>query len=87
MIRFVFYAILLTLFVRAMSRFWKGVVEGMGGQPNPRSSVPERGVDLVRDPVCGTFVVRNRAVTLTVGRDHICFCSVNCRDKYRAKTA
>jgi YHS domain-containing protein len=40
---------------------------------------------MARDPVCGTFVVPERAVTLSVGRDHIHFCSVNCRDKYRAR--
>jgi len=87
MIRFVIYAILLSLLIRVLSRFWKSVVEGMGGRPDPRGSVPQRGVDLVRDPVCGTFVVRERAVMLSAGRDHLYFCSVNCRDKYRSKTA
>jgi len=87
MVRLVFYAILLILFARAMARFWRGVAEGMSGKPHPGGGVPQRGVDMVRDPVCGTFVVRDRAVTLMIGQDHHYFCSVSCRDTYRAKTA
>ena len=43
-----------------------------------------RGVQMVRDPVCGTFVVPDRAVTLVDGRARVFFCSDACRDKYRA---
>jgi YHS domain-containing protein len=46
--------------------------------------VPRRGVQMVRDPVCGTFVVPDRALMLLVGRQPIYFCSTACRDKYRA---
>jgi YHS domain-containing protein len=42
---------------------------------------------MVRDPVCGTFVVPERALTITNGREQVHFCSTTCRDKYRAKTA
>ena len=78
---------LVILLARAMGRFWNGLVEGMSGQPPGHGSVPMRGVQMVRDPVCGTFVLPERAVTLSVGREQIHFCSVNCRDKYRARTA
>jgi len=40
-----------------------------------------------RDPVCGTFVVPDRELSLRVGQQHLYFCSAACRDKYRAKTA
>jgi YHS domain-containing protein len=40
-----------------------------------------------RDPVCGTFVVPERAVTLLVGQQQMYFCSISCRDKYRAQLA
>jgi hypothetical protein len=40
-----------------------------------------------RDPVCGTFVVPERAVKLTTGREDRFFCSVACRDAYRARGA
>jgi YHS domain-containing protein len=42
---------------------------------------------MVRDPVCGTFVVPERAVSLTVGRELLHFCSVACRDAYRTRPA
>jgi hypothetical protein len=48
---------------------------------------PPRGIEMVRDPVCGTFVVPDRAVTLADGSRHLYFCSASCRDKYRARTA
>jgi YHS domain-containing protein len=40
---------------------------------------------MVRDPVCGTFVVPERAVTIADGRTTVSFCSEACRDKYRAR--
>jgi YHS domain-containing protein len=87
MFRLVFYAVLLILLARAMRSLWSGIVEGMTGLPPGRGGVPTRAVQMVRDPVCGTFVLPERAVTLSVGREQIHFCSVNCRDKYRARTA
>jgi YHS domain-containing protein len=40
---------------------------------------------MVRDPVCGTFVVPDRAIALMVGRENLYFCSTACRDTYRAR--
>jgi len=61
-------------------------IEGVTGQPRqPRA--PARGVSMARDPVCGTFVLPERAVTLVNGRTRVFFCSEACRDKYRARTA
>jgi YHS domain-containing protein len=51
------------------------------------SGAPQQGVAMARDPVCGTFVVADRAVTLVDGRSRVYFCSNACRDKYRARTA
>lgn len=88
MLRFLVYAILLFFFVRALWRFWEGIKEGMnGGRSTRGAAVPQRGVHMVRDPVCGTFVVPERAVTLSSGRHLVHFCSTGCRDKYRAGAA
>jgi YHS domain-containing protein len=84
MFRVLLYVILLILFVRAMSRFWSGLVEGATGRAPRGRWVPTPSVQMVRDPVCGTFVVPSRAVTLAVGGDRIYFCSSDCRDRYRA---
>jgi YHS domain-containing protein len=40
-----------------------------------------------RDPVCGTFIVRDRALTLSDGSRQVYFCSPGCRDAYRARIA
>ena len=84
MVRFVIYVALIVLLARALSRLWAGFVEGLTGEPRTSSRVPQRGVQMVRDPVCGTFVVPDRALMLSVGRQQLYFCSTACRDKYRA---
>jgi YHS domain-containing protein len=84
MIRFVVYFALIILLTRALSRLWRGIMEGLSGQPPIESRVPQRGVQMVRDPVCGTFIVPDRALMLSVGRQQLYFCSSTCRDKYRA---
>ena len=82
-------ALLLLLFLFLARAFWQlvdGIIRGMAGQTSS-TRVPERGVQMVRDPVCGMFVVPERAVTITDGRRRLFFCSANCRDQYSARTA
>lgn len=86
MLRFVFLAILLIFLARALRSLWGGIVEGFNQPTSRNGGVPSRGVHMVRDPVCGTFVVPERAVSLTVGRELVHFCSVACRDAYRTQT-
>ena len=77
--------ILFAIFVaRAFWRLVDGILEGVAGR-RPRSRVPSRGVQMVRDPVCGTFVLPAHALTLVDGRAHVFFCSDICREKYRAR--
>ena len=78
--------ILFLVTLRAIWRLLGGVIAGMKGQARP-TQAPERGIQMARDPVCGTFVVPDRAVTLVDGRQHLYFCSTKCRDQYRARTA
>jgi YHS domain-containing protein len=42
---------------------------------------------MARDPVCGTFVIPERAVTIDDGSRQVHFCSTECRDAFRARTA
>jgi len=82
-------ALILVLAIFVARAFWRlvdGIVEGASGG-RTRGGVPQRGVHMVRDPVCGTFVVADRAVALLDGRTRVYFCSDACRDKYRARTA
>jgi uncharacterized protein len=82
LMRLALFVILALLIGRALWRLLDGIIEGATGQRG-RGQVPQRGVQMVRDPVCGTFVVRDRALTLTDGRTELFFCSDACRDKYR----
>ncbi len=90
---FILDAVFTLLAVRAIWKLVQGVMVGMSGpansprQPRESSGEPAQGVQMARDPVCGTYVVPDRAVTITVGRQQVFFCSESCRDKYRAKTA
>jgi len=67
--------------VRGVIRLLRGISEGMQA---PRSSGPP-AVPLVRDPVCGTFVVPASALTLGSGSQMRFFCSENCRRAYSSR--
>jgi hypothetical protein len=80
-------ALVLLLFVFLARAFWRlvdGVIEGASGRA-PRQ--PQGSVQMVRDPVCGTFVVPDHAVMLTDGPRRLYFCSARCRDQHLARTA
>ncbi len=81
--------VLAMVVARAIPRILGGVMEGLSGRA-PRSqggNVPAHGIQMVRDPVCGTYVIPDRAIALADGSQRVYFCSTNCRDKYRARTA
>ena len=81
-------SLVLVLIVFVARSFWRlidGLIEGVAGPRKTKSQNP--GMPMVRDPVCGTFVLPERALSLTVGRRQLFFCSPACRDTYRARTA
>jgi YHS domain-containing protein len=49
----------------------------------PQPTVQSGGV-LKKDPVCGTYVSTNTAVTRTVNGDLVYFCSQECAGKFSA---
>ena len=86
MIRYILILVLVAIVVRALWRIVDGVIEGIrGSSATPRT--PTIGVPMERDPVCGTFVVPDRAIALGVGNRRLYFCSTACRDKYRGRIA
>jgi uncharacterized protein len=88
MARFLLFLVLSILLSRVFCRIAASFMEGLTGSPRrPSAGPPQHGVQMVRDPVCGTFVLPERAVTLHDGRARVYFCSDACRDKYRARTA
>ena len=86
MARALLFFVLFVILIRALRQLWRGLVDGMQG-PRNQDSVSKPGVQMVRDPVCGTFVIPERALMHSVGREQLYFCSPACRDAYRARTA
>ncbi len=41
--------------------------------------------EMMRDPVCGTYVPASQAVTLKQEKETLYFCSEECREKFRQK--
>ena len=84
--RLILFIVLGIFVARAFWRLVDGIVAGVRG-PRNSGGVPSRGVAMVRDPVCGTFVLPDHALMITDGRARVFFCSNACRDQYRARSA
>jgi YHS domain-containing protein len=88
MVRIVLFIILFILIARMFWRVVDNIVTAASGQPpGARGSRPIQTTKMVRDPVCGTFVLPERSVSIADGGERAYFCSEACRDKYRAKSA
>ncbi len=86
MLRFALLLLLAIFLTRALWRLVSGVVDGIAG-PKAPGRRSQHAVQMARDPVCGTFVVPGRAVSLMERDGPVYFCSPACRDRYRARTA
>ncbi len=82
MARFILWSILLTLLLRSVSRLLHGVMEGAGYRRGPAQ---QKSVGLVRDPVCGVFVVPGQALTAGEGSSRRHFCSEKCRREWNSR--
>lgn len=76
LIRFLIVAVL----VRLAWKFVTGLLEGATSRPQV---APERGVPLVRDPTCGTYVDRARSLSLRRRGELHYFCSEDCRNAFQ----
>jgi YHS domain-containing protein len=74
--------VLVWLVIRAILRLAQGIVAGLREAASPPPAVP-----LVRDPVCGTFVVAAHAPSFGTGAQMRFFCSEKCRRAYQTKLA
>jgi YHS domain-containing protein len=81
MVGLILKIILAIVLLRLAWRFVRSVLEGAGYFQAPSAS----GVGLVRDPVCGVFVVPSRALTSGNGADTRYFCSEKCRAEWRRR--
>lgn len=82
MLRVILLGILLLILARLFWRVVDSVIEGASGRP--RYKVRD-GVQLHRDPICGTYVSPSSARSLTAGGTTHYFCSDKCRNEYLAR--
>jgi YHS domain-containing protein len=84
LLRLLLFIVLAVFVARAFWRLMDGISDGIrGGAPRGSGPVAARGVQMVRDPVCGTYVLPDRARSIDDGRTRVYFCSDVCRDKYQ----
>ena len=89
--RFLLWALLLFLVFRAVGRLIRGIGDGARGSTTGagrrRTAEPPAGELMVRDPVCGTFVVPSRALSHRDRNGTQYFCSDTCRQDYLSRSA
>jgi YHS domain-containing protein len=81
MAKLIIYLVLLLIIGRMVWRFMYAIFEGAGMLKAPRDR-ERAAVKLVRDPVCGVFVVPTQALTLGSGTSTRYFCSEKCRQQW-----
>ena len=86
MLRFILFLILFIVVARVFWRVVDNVIEAASGRPPGQggSTSAPTAAPMARDPVCGTFVLPDRAVSIAGAGGRVYFCSEACRDKYRA---
>jgi YHS domain-containing protein len=83
-VRVLLLFLLAMLVLRAAGRFIGGISQG--ARQDDRRSPGASPVKMVKDPVCGTFVVPGKALSATADGATLWFCSERCRDAFAAKS-
>jgi YHS domain-containing protein len=83
-IRFILFLLFVAFVLRSLTRLARGIADGMR---DPAAPKPPAAVPLVRDPICGTYVVPSSALSAGAGSQMKFFCSENCRRAYVMKIA
>ena len=86
-LRLFLLVVMVLLAIRAFARLFAGVTQGTRapGTGPARASGP-LPVKMTKDPVCGTFVVPGKALSLSAGGETQWFCSERCRAEYAARS-
>lgn len=75
------YAVLAWYLLRAVLRWLL--------QTRPKPEVRQKGgapdAEMVRDPQCGVYVVKDQAVTRVIRGSILCFCGEECAAAYEAR--
>lgn len=82
--RVIVYVLIVLIALRLLRQLLNGVAQGMRGVGPSRRM--DQGVRMVRDPVCGTFVIPANALAVRDADGVHHFCSDKCRDAFVART-
>ena len=88
MFRAILYLIAIVLIISVVRSVVGIITKAISGLADPpkspgnRASVPTGG-ELKKDPVCGTFIATQTALTKSVGGTTYYFCSSECREKFK----
>lgn len=96
MIGWLLRLLLIFMVLRALMLIVGGIVRGLigaaqvpgqdGSGARPGGVARSQGT-LVQDPVCGTYVLQDRALAATTAEGTVFFCSERCRSAYDARAA
>ena len=87
MARFILLLVLFVVIARTFWRFVDGLVRGVSGPAPPGGRRPgtPAAVKMSQCPVCGTYVVPGKAVSLARSGSTIYFDSEKCRAEYQTR--
>ena len=81
MARLIIWIVVILVVVRISYTFVRALLEGAGLKQRAGGSA----VKLVRDPVCGVFVMPTRALTSRSGGTTVYLCSEKCRNEWDSR--
>jgi len=81
-LRFLFWVVALSWSISLLRRLFSSPrnERRQNDRGQPTAELPNKR--LVRDPVCGTHVAEELAISVRTGNEVIHFCSAECRDRY-----
>jgi len=85
LLRYFLLFLLLLFLARFVWRLLSAIIQGAsttGGASRDGRPASPPAVKMMRDPVCGTYVVPGKALEMARGRETLYFCSDKCRDEY-----
>ena len=82
MIRAILIFVLLAVIYQAVKLLFRAAIQSYR-HGDGSSQLP--GAEMVQDPQCLTYIVKDRAVTRRISGTAVHFCSAACADKYEQK--
>ena len=79
LLRVLIFTLAIVLALRSLYRFLASIVEGATGRVSSATQPRQVRGHMVKDPICGTYVVEGRALPGMRGHETAWFCSTKCQ--------